>query len=260
MFSTIFGSKIDLVPLSNRKIDLFDDFRVKKSTALYNNDEVGSATTFTSSNTLISPASFSQNTLNMPNVTSHGPMMLGKQLQGLNVHNSLQSLGSVSVNSPHSPISSSCIGENCQNFGNANLKSPNYFTVNKHLLSMVRSLNSSKLSAYTLGNNAELTKLLSNLDDWQGIDVRKIADASDNRPLTIVTWAIFEKRDFFKTFGIDKKKMLTYLLHVEDAYHDCHYHNRLHAADVAHSVHVLLNTSNICSSFSDLEMFQNFFI
>ena len=29
MFLTIFGSKIELVPLSNRKIDVFDDFRVK---------------------------------------------------------------------------------------------------------------------------------------------------------------------------------------------------------------------------------------
>ena len=36
MFSTTFGSKIELVPLSNRKIDVFEEFRVKNRLSIEN--------------------------------------------------------------------------------------------------------------------------------------------------------------------------------------------------------------------------------
>ena len=159
-----------------------------------------------------------------------GPMTIGKNLSG------------------NATCHENCPGNNS-----------NVILAKKELLMTIKHLHGSKVSAYTFGDSDELVKLVSRIDDWDGINVIDISKSSDNRPLTVVAWAIFEKRNFFENFGIDKKKMLAYLMHVEDCYHDCHYHNRLHAADVTHSVHVLLNTSNICSSFSDLEMFQNFF-
>lgn len=132
----------------------------------------------------------------------------------------------------------------------------NLIATNPHHLAMIRHLHGTKVNPYNLGKQNELQDLLKNIDEWHGIDIRNIQKASNNHPLSVVTWAVMEKRNLFNLFELDKKKMLSYLLHVEDSYHDRPYHNRLHAADVVHSVHVLLNTPNIKSCFSDLEMFK----
>ena len=124
----------------------------------------------------------------------------------------------------------------------------------KYHTSLVKQIRDQDISAFIFFENPHRVKLLSTLDEWQGIDVFEIAKCTNNRPLTVITWAILEKRELFQKFSIDKRKMLLFLLHLEDTYHDYQYHNRLHAADVAHSVHVLLNTPTIKTAFSDLEV------
>lgn len=50
-----------------------------------------------------------------------------------------------------------------------------------------------------------------------------------------------QERDLLKKFHIPVDTMVTYMLTLEDHYHqDVAYHNSLHAADVAQSTHVLL--------------------
>ncbi len=45
-----------------------------------------------------------------------------------------------------------------------------------------------------------------------------------------------------KKFSIPPKKLLNYMNTIEEHYHEVPYHNRIHAADVTQSVHVLLNS------------------
>lgn len=52
-----------------------------------------------------------------------------------------------------------------------------------------------------------------------------------------------QERDLLKKFRIPVDTMVTYMLTLEDHYHqDVAYHNSLHAADVLQSTHVLLAT------------------
>lgn len=53
-----------------------------------------------------------------------------------------------------------------------------------------------------------------------------------------------QERHLLKTFKIPAEKLITYLMHLEDHYRpDAPYHNRVHAADVTQSAHVLLSVS-----------------
>ncbi len=45
-----------------------------------------------------------------------------------------------------------------------------------------------------------------------------------------------------KKFNIPPKKLLNFLNSIEDHYQNVPYHNKIHAADVTQSVHVLLNS------------------
>ncbi|GAB6033422.1 hypothetical protein CHUAL_013307 [Chamberlinius hualienensis] len=105
----------------------------------------------------------------------------------------------------------------------------------------------------------ELGKLLEEVNNW-GIDVFKIAEYSNHRPLTAVTYAIFQERDLMKTFKIPNKTLINFLMVLEDHYiKDVPYHNSTHAADVTQSIHVLLLSPALDSVFTDLEILSAIF-
>lgn len=60
--------------------------------------------------------------------------------------------------------------------------------------------------------------------------------------------SFFKKRDMFSKFKIQPDKFLTYIMTLEDHYRDISYHNRIHAADVAQSVHSLLSIPSLTVS------------
>ncbi|XP_059483022.1 cAMP-specific 3',5'-cyclic phosphodiesterase isoform X5 [Neocloeon triangulifer] len=100
----------------------------------------------------------------------------------------------------------------------------------------------------------ELGKMLADIDKW-GIDIFRIGDFSCNRPLTAVTYTIFQERDLLKTFMIPSKTLVTLMMTLEDHYlKDVPYHNSLHAADVTQSTNVLLNSPALESVFTPLEI------
>ncbi|XP_045160361.2 cAMP-specific 3',5'-cyclic phosphodiesterase 4C-like isoform X5 [Mercenaria mercenaria] len=105
----------------------------------------------------------------------------------------------------------------------------------------------------------ELGKLLNEIDRW-GVDMFKIAEYSNNRPLTCVTYKIFQDRNLCSTFNIPATTLVTYLMHLEDHYHsDVPYHNCIHAADVTQSTHVLLSAQALENVFTDLEILSAIF-
>ncbi|XP_057397464.1 cAMP-specific 3',5'-cyclic phosphodiesterase 4C isoform X1 [Balaenoptera acutorostrata] len=105
----------------------------------------------------------------------------------------------------------------------------------------------------------QLAKELEDTKKW-GLDVFKVAELSENRPLTAIMFSIFQERDLLKTFRIPADTLATYLLTLEGHYHnDVAYHNSLHAADVAQSTHVLLATPALEAVFTDLEVLAAIF-
>ncbi|XP_058803948.1 cAMP-specific 3',5'-cyclic phosphodiesterase-like isoform X2 [Phymastichus coffea] len=100
----------------------------------------------------------------------------------------------------------------------------------------------------------ELGKLLSEIDKW-GIDIFRIGELSNNRPLTCVAYTAFQSRNLLKLIMIPPKTFVTFMMTLEDHYvKDNPFHNSLHAADVTQSTHTLLNTPALESVFTPLEI------
>ncbi|XP_050453349.1 cAMP-specific 3',5'-cyclic phosphodiesterase isoform X4 [Cataglyphis hispanica] len=100
----------------------------------------------------------------------------------------------------------------------------------------------------------ELGKLLSDIDKW-GIDIFRIGELSNNRPLTCVAYTAFQSRDLLKSLAIPPKTFVAFMMTLEDHYvKDNPFHNSLHAADVTQSTHTLLNTPALESVFTPLEI------
>ncbi|TNN19308.1 cAMP-specific 3',5'-cyclic phosphodiesterase 4C [Schistosoma japonicum] len=104
-------------------------------------------------------------------------------------------------------------------------------------------------------NDKELEeRFCQSLDEW-GIDIFEIDRLSNGHALTTVAYKIFQKRDLLKTFCIDPRVFVRYLLRVESTYHsDVPYHNSMHAADVLQTSHFLLQAETLEDVFSDLEI------
>jgi hypothetical protein len=88
----------------------------------------------------------------------------------------------------------------------------------------------------------ELRSLLNRINDW-GLDTFLIEDISGQRPLTVITYRIFQERALLRTYAIEPHTLISYLLTLEDHYQQVPYHNKAHGADVCQSMHVLLNAS-----------------
>uniref|UniRef100_A0A8C6U6H8 Phosphodiesterase n=1 Tax=Neogobius melanostomus TaxID=47308 RepID=A0A8C6U6H8_9GOBI len=104
-----------------------------------------------------------------------------------------------------------------------------------------------------------LARELSDLNKW-GLNIFRVAEFSNNRPLSCTMFAIFQERDLLKTFRIPVDTFVTYIMTLEDHYHaNVAYHNSLHAADVTQSTHVLLSTPALDAVFTDLEILAALF-
>ncbi|GJQ71782.1 dnc [Trypoxylus dichotomus] len=100
----------------------------------------------------------------------------------------------------------------------------------------------------------DLGKNLETIDRW-GVDIFKIGELSNGRPLTCVAYTTFTSRDLLKHLLIPPKTFITFMMTLEDHYvKDNPFHNSLHAADVTQSTHVLLNTPALESVFTPLEI------
>ncbi|CAL8252042.1 unnamed protein product [Merluccius merluccius] len=99
-----------------------------------------------------------------------------------------------------------------------------------------------------------LAQEMEDIGQW-GLDIFRIAEHSGNRPLTVLMYCIFQERDLLKSFRIPADTFITFMMTLEDHYHqDVAYHNNIHAADVVQSTHVLLSTPALEAVFTDLEI------
>ncbi|CAF0948348.1 unnamed protein product [Rotaria sordida] len=104
----------------------------------------------------------------------------------------------------------------------------------------------------------ELRLLLNRINDW-GLDTFRIEDLSCQRPLTAITYRIFQERFLLRTYAIEPHTLISYLLTLEDHYQQVPYHNKAHGADVCQSMHVLLNASALDGVFTELEIMSAIF-
>lgn len=126
----------------------------------------------------------------------------------------------------------------------------------RRALSHTNSFTGERLPTYGVEtpHEAQLSVYLSEIDTW-GIDMFKIGELSNGRPLTSVAYAVFQSRDLLNALMIPPKTFLAFMCTLEDHYvKDNPFHNSLHAADVAQSTNVLMNTPALEGVFTPLEV------
>ncbi|GAB5358035.1 hypothetical protein AAMO2058_000424200 [Amorphochlora amoebiformis] len=99
--------------------------------------------------------------------------------------------------------------------------------------------------------------VLEHVDSWDNMNIWKLNDVSDGRPLTVLVLKLCEKEDLFARCHVNKWTMGRFITKIEDGYHDIPYHNKIHAADVVQSVHFFLQSStfrDICQKFPLLRL------
>ncbi|KAM7394587.1 hypothetical protein PAMP_021378 [Pampus punctatissimus] len=128
-------------------------------------------------------------------------------------------------------------------------------------LSHSSSLSSASMPRFGVNTDHEdeLAKELEDLDKWS-FNIFRLAEFSNNRPLSCIMYTIFQERELLKTFRIPVDTFVTYVMTLEDHYHgNVAYHNSLHAADVTQSTHVLLSTPALDAVFTDMEILAALF-
>ncbi|XP_058449980.1 dual specificity calcium/calmodulin-dependent 3',5'-cyclic nucleotide phosphodiesterase 1-like isoform X4 [Malaya genurostris] len=102
----------------------------------------------------------------------------------------------------------------------------------------------------------EVVRVLKCLDDWS-FDVFALAEAGNCQPVKYLGYDLLNRYGSIHKFKIPPATLETFLSRIEEGY--CRfrnpYHNNLHAADVAQTVHHILCQTGMMHWLTDLEIF-----
>nr|CAD7198413.1 unnamed protein product [Timema douglasi] len=102
----------------------------------------------------------------------------------------------------------------------------------------------------------EVVKVLKTLDDWS-FDVFALSESATSQPVKYLGYDLLNRYGMIHKFKVPPVTLETFLNKVEEGYcrHRNPYHNNLHAADVAQTVHYMLCQTGLMNWLTDLEIF-----
>ncbi|XP_024937455.1 calcium/calmodulin-dependent 3',5'-cyclic nucleotide phosphodiesterase 1 isoform X2 [Cephus cinctus] len=102
----------------------------------------------------------------------------------------------------------------------------------------------------------EVVKVLKTLDDWS-FDVFSLNDAAHGAPVKYLGYDLLNRYGMIHKFKVPPTVLESFLGRVEEGYcrHRNPYHNNLHAADVAQTMHYVLCQTGLMNWLTDLEIF-----
>jgi hypothetical protein len=105
--------------------------------------------------------------------------------------------------------------------------------------------------------DVEIAKMLTPeaLREWD-FDIFRFNQITDEHPMFWITMAILHFYDLPEKLQLDITRLCRFVAMVEAGYNDCIYHNGLHAADVTHALHCLLDCQDTWRNFSPEELFS----
>ncbi|KAK7573441.1 hypothetical protein V9T40_010632 [Parthenolecanium corni] len=102
----------------------------------------------------------------------------------------------------------------------------------------------------------DVVRVLKTLDEWS-FDIFDLSNASSNQPLKYLGYDLLNRYGMFHKFKVPPPTVEYFLTKIEEGY--CRYvnpyHNNLHAADVAQSIHWMLLQTGLMHWLTDLEIF-----
>ncbi|XP_011647415.1 calcium/calmodulin-dependent 3',5'-cyclic nucleotide phosphodiesterase 1-like isoform X3 [Pogonomyrmex barbatus] len=102
----------------------------------------------------------------------------------------------------------------------------------------------------------EVVKVLKTLDDWS-FDVFSLNEAALGTPVKYLGYDLLNRYGMIQKFKVPPAVLECFLGRVEEGYcrHRNPYHNNLHAADVAQTMHYILCQTGLMNWLTDLEIF-----
>ncbi|XP_033606837.1 calcium/calmodulin-dependent 3',5'-cyclic nucleotide phosphodiesterase 1A isoform X3 [Cryptotermes secundus] len=102
----------------------------------------------------------------------------------------------------------------------------------------------------------DVVRVLKTLDEWS-FDVFALSDAACSQPVKYLGYDLLNRYGMIHKFKVPPVTLETFLSRVEEGYcrHKNPYHNNLHAADVAQTVHYMLCQTGLMNWLTDLEIF-----
>ncbi|KAK2587026.1 hypothetical protein KPH14_010987 [Odynerus spinipes] len=103
---------------------------------------------------------------------------------------------------------------------------------------------------------SEVVKVLKTLDDWS-FDVFSLNEAALGAPVKYLGYDLLNRYGILHKFKVPPAVLECFLGRIEEGYcrHRNPYHNNLHAADVAQTVHYILCQTGLMNWLTDLEIF-----
>ncbi|KDR18814.1 Calcium/calmodulin-dependent 3',5'-cyclic nucleotide phosphodiesterase 1C, partial [Zootermopsis nevadensis] len=103
---------------------------------------------------------------------------------------------------------------------------------------------------------SDVVRVLKTLDEWS-FDVFALNDAASSQPVKYLGYDLLNRYGMIHKFKVPPVTLETFLSRVEEGYcrHKNPYHNNLHAADVAQTVHYMLCQTGLMNWLTDLEIF-----
>ncbi|PSN58324.1 Calcium/calmodulin-dependent 3' [Blattella germanica] len=102
----------------------------------------------------------------------------------------------------------------------------------------------------------DVVRVLKTLDEWS-FDVFALSDAASSQPVKYLGYDLLNRYGMIHKFKVPPVTLETFLSRIEEGYcrHKNPYHNNLHAADVAQTVHYMLCQTGLMNWLTDLEIF-----
>ncbi len=98
------------------------------------------------------------------------------------------------------------------------------------------------LSIEAVAQAPSVTHMLTHLHDWLQFDIFELDRTTSGRPLSVLMAHLFSQAGLFETFAISRDVFARFVTSLEDKYTSVTYHNRIHAADVAHNTFLFLTS------------------
>mmetsp|Transcript_8322 Transcript_8322/g.13462 ORF Transcript_8322/g.13462 Transcript_8322/m.13462 type:complete len:299 (+) Transcript_8322:1111-2007(+) len=88
----------------------------------------------------------------------------------------------------------------------------------------------------------EVNNWLKKADTWDKFDIWQFAEVANGYPLSRLMLHYVDQHNLLNRCQISRDAFINYIRALEDGYLDVPYHNNLHAADVLHATHFMLNS------------------
>eukprot|EP00891_Asterochloris_glomerata_P000667 jgi/Astpho2/667/e_gw1.00013.90.1_t len=92
----------------------------------------------------------------------------------------------------------------------------------------------------------EVEEVLRSADGWH-FDAFRLAEVTQGRPLSTITFWLMQQNGVVRDAELDPLRLARFLRRVEEGYNDNPYHNRVHAADVVQSMHMLMTVGGLAT-------------